>query len=150
MKNYAKRNFNKKLEKMRRITESPKRFLLEGNLYESKAWRELETDKFDVIVCRPEGPFGNSDSKNVKDVPDGNFGKEKIFISLLNKSLGLLSEDGGILFTQIPFLNTDQETYDNFWKDYIKRKEQKGYKFFFGIGRSVPTREYFAVQRLKV
>jgi len=133
------------------LVNNKKRLIIEGSLYQGKIWNKLFAENknigFDIIVCRPEGPFGHTDEKNIKDVPDNGLSREKIFVVLLERTLRLMSEDGGLLFTQIPELKTPTKDWDEFWENYIPKKQNEGYEFLFGQGRKTPTRDAFAVRR---
>ncbi len=129
------------------IIDSPKRFILEGNLYKKDTWKKLTTEgegSFDLIICRPEGPFQNTGFKNIEDIEDGGLQREKIFISLLERTLNLLSLEGGMLFSQIPTLNTNRDITEKFWSEFILKKKKDGYEFFFGKGRSKPLGTFAA------
>lgn len=126
------------LIKLKEIIHNPKRFIIEGDLYKTKTWAEIKKNEvqrdgsgFDVMVCRPEGPFGNSRLPNIKHIKDEGTAKEEIFVSLLEKAMNMLSTEKGILFVQGPDLNTDDKILDTFWKNYVLKKQKEGYEFIF-------------------
>jgi hypothetical protein len=136
---------------------NPKRVVVEGDLYEGATWRKLREQSlhtgaaFDLIVCRPEGPFGEAHlSPNVNKVVDGGLAKEEIFVSLLNRTLELLSTEGGMLFTQIPKLKANPEIFRIFWEKYVKQKQAQGYSFLFSNNRPSQTDTIFGVRRNKI
>lgn len=136
------------------LINNPKRIIIEGDLYKRKTWTKLKKDNaehggdgFDVVICRPEGPFRNSNVPNIENVKDEGIAREEIFAALLQRGLDILSKDGGILFTQIPNLRTNNEILNIFWKRYVLEKQKEGYEFFFGAGESTPKAGVFAVKK---
>lgn len=136
------------------IINNPKRSIIEGDLYTGKTWRQIsktleqeELPGFDLIVCRPQGPFGYSHSKmweySIRRAHDEGLALEEIFVVLLRRALKLLSKDGGMLFTQEPILSTDPVIKNKFWEKLIKEQEDAGYKFIHEGSRE------FAFQRTK-
>ena len=130
-----------------KLIDDPRRIVLEGDLYKSDIWRMLKNEKdhgFDLIICRPGGPFGETyNSTSINDVKDTNMVKEEIFIVLMDRALKLLSPDGGMLFSQIPKLDTEQSISDKFWEKYVEDKTKEGYEFIFGTFGN--TKKTFAV-----
>jgi hypothetical protein len=140
---------------LRSLVENDKRNLIIGNLYSTKTWREIEKDNtsrggggFDLVVCRPEGPFVNAINKDIsiKGVSDTGFSREEIFVSLLERALNLLSNDGGMLFTQTPDLETKQGVVKKFWEDYVKRKSLEGYEFIFDTDNNMPNKSFVVIK----
>ncbi len=123
------------------LVSNPKREIIEGNLYTSKSWNRIkekiqnETDGFDLIACRPQGPFGHFASKQTETIQDvietDSNSKEELFVMLLERTLKLLSPDGGILLTQVPVMGTKPKIAAAFWKEYLERKHAEGYEFIF-------------------
>jgi hypothetical protein len=130
-----------KEQELTELIQNPKREILEGNLYESKTWRALkermsaDISGFDLIVCRPQGPFGHFASPktetivNVKE--DGTNAREQIFAMLLDRVLPLLSSEEGVLLTQTPAIDTDPKLVGQFWSEYERKKNQEGFEFVF-------------------
>jgi hypothetical protein len=105
---------------MRRILHAENRTVLEGNLLTSCTWRAIEKimdnltiPSFDLILCRPSGPFETSFLRRPND---HYFSKPKpylpIYLSLLNRAYRLLSPHNGILLTQIPEIPQIKELID--------------------------------------
>src|SRR3989344_562422 len=65
--------------------------VVEGDIFRGKTWLEISkrSSKFDLVVCRPEGPMHDLSSKSTA-------------LALLDKMYQML-DVGGILLTQIPF-----------------------------------------------
>ncbi len=142
------------LNELTELTNNPKRTVIEGNLYKGKTWNKLKKENmensgkgFDIIICRPEAPFRDSTVLNWEKISDDGIAKEEIFVGLLERTLELLSTNDGLLFTQIPSLNTSDEIWNIFWKRYIDKKQKEGYEFLFGSGRLTPSKDIFAVKR---
>lgn len=145
-------------EYLRGIINSSNRNIITGNLYEGKTWKAIKEQNntsinkgFDLIVCRPEGPFRNArrDTHSIKGVSDTGTSREEIFVSLLERTLNLLSNEEGMLFVQTPDLKTNPQIAQKFWEDYIKSKNTEGYKFIFDTNRKTPD-ESFVVIRNKI
>ncbi len=80
-----------------------KRKIISGNIFEKSGWQNIkqcmknkELDSFDVIICRPEGPFIN------KKEPRFERGYSLIYGKMLKEAYSILTRDQGMLFTQIP------------------------------------------------
>lgn len=142
---------------LKRIIQSPKREIVEGDLYKTETWKKLQEaadqkteNGFDLIVCRPEGPFAVRsrpvNSRSIADVEDESQNREEIYVMLLEKAMNMLSPDHGLLFSQIPGLNTPSDIKKEFWNSYIKKKEAEGYVFHFDSEADYPF-ETFAVER---
>lgn len=137
------------------LVNNPKRKIIEGDLYKGKTWRSIRDDNssnsggegFDLIVCRPEGPFRNTNLQNIESISDDGVAREEIFVSLLERSLEILSGEDGTLFTQTPNLITDDSISSVFWSSYISKKEEEGYKFIFRKGESPIRAPIFAVRK---
>lgn len=140
-----------KQKELEHLISSKKRNIIEGNLYKSETWRKIgggESSNFDLIVCRPVGPFKNRDVSTIRSVKDEALIREEIFVVLLERALKLLSKDGGILFTQVPILGTDRQVWEDFWEDYIQKKQKEGYEFLFKENETFPDEDIFAVRRI--
>ena len=138
-------------EDLKELIKSPKRRIIEGDLYAGKTWREIDKDckenngeKFDLIICRPQGPFGRGDG-SITNIPDMGISREEIYASLLDRSLRLLSPEGGTLFSQVPELGTDKKVTEIFWRTYTEKKQREGFKFVFPKEVRMRELEIFAV-----
>lgn len=124
------------------LATNPRREIIEGNLYTGETWRRIDERNtvfgaagFDLITCRPQGPFGHTSVKSpgvhlVAREQDA-YHQEEIFISLLNRTLALLSPEGGLLYLQTPNLGTPEELTRDFWERLVVEKKDQGYTFFF-------------------
>jgi hypothetical protein len=125
---------------VKRLVQDSRRSILEGNLYGSRAWHELtqiarEGHGFDLIACRPVGPFGHNLGvaglhHSVVSVSDDALVREQIFVALLERAMNLLSVEG-FLLTQMPELDTSEIVSATFWERFILEKEKQGYKIYF-------------------
>src|SRR5690606_3139784 len=119
------------LQRLARLKNHAGRTILEANLYQPETWREISDlnngHGFDLITCRPEGPFGRNSHKDlqtIKDVESSSNRKEEILLMFLEKALKLLSPEGGTLLLQIPVVETNTQTAKEFWDNYIERKNK--------------------------
>ena len=125
-------------QKLQKLITDERRTILEGNLYKNATWEKIAQEAgdegFDLIVCRPEGPFGHSQfpEEDIRGVKAPGSVKGEIFVYFLERVLKLLSIQGGILFTQIPVIGIDKADMNSFWEGYITRKQQEGFEFVFG------------------
>ncbi|MBP6925752.1 MAG: hypothetical protein KBC22_01695 [Candidatus Pacebacteria bacterium] len=143
--------------KLKKIIDDPKRDIITGDLYKTETWKKLKDsahektqDGFDLIICRPEGPFAVTskpfNSVSIANVEDATLGREEIYIMLLEKALKLLSPHRGLLFSQIPGLDTPRDIKETFWTKYVQQKEQEGYIFHFDSKAAHPFHA-FSVER---
>ncbi|MFA6353556.1 MAG: hypothetical protein WCW93_01335 [Candidatus Paceibacterota bacterium] len=148
---------NDYIKKVSELMNDKKRLIIEGNLYKGKTWKKLtkysklgENHGFDLIVCRPQGVFnGISSAKNITNIDNKEFHKEEIFLSLLERTLKLLSPDGGVFFTQLPNFDTKDDILNNFMYEYIKKKEKEGYEFLSGKDGTSEGNKVIAFKRIK-
>ncbi len=89
-----------------------------GDILGRKVWRKLERLReekdmpgFDLIVCRPSGPFRETI-----------YMKPLIFSHSLARAYELLNPDNGILMTQLPPMSYDQDGFD--WEDFEAWNQQ--------------------------
>lgn len=88
---------------MRSILRAPNRRVIEGNLLRSATWRKIYIDQFDLIVCRPCGPFEAKSIRLNEDIGQNDATAYlPIYLSLLNRAYRLLSHHNGMLLTQVP------------------------------------------------
>jgi len=144
-------------QRLKSIVQESKRNIIEGNLYKNETWKKIIEDSkqkqrpaFDLIICRPEGPFAASGKPNTKgisilDVEDDGVAREEIYIRLLEKALSMLAVYG-LFLSQIPGIKTPPSLKEEFWKQYIPRKEKEGFKFYSDRENDSPDR-VFAVER---
>ena len=130
---------------LKKILAAKQRKIVEGNLYTKKPWNEIKKEAgsgFDLIVCRPVGHF-TEDLTKVED-PTGKMIGE-IMVSLLERTLGLLSEKG-ILISEVPVSVLDSpNSWDEFLNSYVAKKKAEGYKFIFPSTEKPP--KTFAVEK---
>lgn len=83
--------------------------------------KELSVKTFDIIVCRPLGPFSEDYLKEKK-------GYRTVYLEKLFQYLNFLSPDGE-LYTQIPhyILNNDQEDPGKNISRFVSLMEKQGY-----------------------
>lgn len=142
------------------LTDNPKRDILEGNLYEGSTWKRIQSYEkekdivgFDLIVCRPQGPFGHmatNEYKSTQDVertPENSSGA--VYKALLDRTLDLMSVDDGLFFLQIPVVNIDLPTVREFWKEYESAKKKEGYDFYFDNARPELSKQVLIRRRPK-
>lgn len=117
----------KDIEKFVTLIKNTKRRLILGNLYNSKIWKKLKDEKqdgFDLIVCRPEGPFKNSSFVSTWSMDYSGEKIGKIFYALLKRTMRLLKANG-IAFIQFPKITMD----DFFWVKFMN--DNKEFRFTF-------------------
>src|SRR5262249_24172726 len=109
----------------------------------SPTWKQIQAyeeannvNGFDLIICRPQGPFGyytHQDLEGTQDIERTTHNTSgEVFATLLDRTLDLMSPDDGAFFLQLPVLNIESSTVRKFWREYISRKEREGYEFNFG------------------
>lgn len=108
--------------------------IIVGNLYQGKIWGKIKkylTERnfsgFDLIVCRPLGPFVHKAGFECK------FRQEylEIYFKLLQRAYNLLSPDNGIILTELPEFKGRQELDKAFCSVWMEKLECAGVKVKF-------------------
>jgi len=102
-------------DRLNALKSSDKHLVVTGDLFDLSDWRRLPASiNYDLIVCRPEGPFRNR-IVNPREGAELNFKprfeddtKSSAFLMLLKKALKRL-EKGGVLVLQLPALELENE-----------------------------------------
>src|SRR3989344_6008503 len=130
------------LKKLRILTGNKKRKIIEGDLLSGRTWRTIKSEfsdernpGADLVICRPAALFWiPSKGRNAmvqREEQEKGTVREEVFITLFERALKLLSQENGLLFTEIPELRTNSETEAKFWEKYVTQKREEGYKFSF-------------------
>lgn len=114
----------KEHETLEKIEASPNRSCVYGDIWKDDTWRRLRArmdenhiPSFDIIFCRPVGPFVNDNIFPNQMPVDRHLEYEAGFAKLLLKATNLVNIKGGVLLTQIPELFTS-ESIDR-WRRHL-------------------------------
>lgn len=110
------------------LNREEKRKVVYGSVYDRSSWRSLDTsmrerkiDSFDLVICRPYGPFFERYITGEKPMSD----KEKlryglVFDKAFREVLARVDKKNGVLFFQIP------QIFDEQWiLTWVKRAEAR-------------------------
>jgi hypothetical protein len=109
---------------IKQLNSEKKRAVVYGSTYDKETWQDLSLSmrrrripSFDLVICRPEGPF--FESFITDDVPLTDRQKLKyaaVFDKVFREVLERVNQQHGLLFFQIP------EIFDRAWIDAWTKK----------------------------
>ncbi len=97
-------------ELTRKIIGSDNRKIVEADILSNSGWDTIKNQNLlpaDLLVCRPVGPFDVNRSMGTRrDNPESFAG---LYTALFNRMLSLVNRDGGMIFTEIPDIYSDEQ-----------------------------------------
>ena len=131
-------------KKLQALQESEKRKGVYGSVYDKETWQDLSKDmesrnipSYDVIVCRPAGPFSVSHLVNERENPDNrNLTNRELlkyavlFDQLFSELMDRVNRNHGILLLSIPDIFSNKDEWISRWVK--KNKEKYGAQISIG------------------
>jgi hypothetical protein len=124
---YSKK-LKQELQDIDSLRNEEKREVVYGSVYDKRTWRELSNsmhkrniDSFNLVICRPQGPFFERYITGEKTLSN----REKlkyglVFDKTFREVLARVNKSNGMLFFQIP------QIFDSLWiNEWVKRAESK-------------------------
>ncbi len=112
-----------------KIIGAPNRKVVEADILSKQGWDVIKNQNLplaDLLVCRPVGPFDVKRSMGTRhDNPEA---FARLYTSLFNKTMSLVNRDGGMIFTEIPDIYSDEQV-KKFFGETDKREGSYSWLF---------------------
>jgi len=85
--------------------------VVEGNIFENESWRkirELPVEKFDLIICRPNGPFSKTGFSHKDRNPHAYLA---VVYRMLQKAYRLMSTEDAEMYFELPRVRIERDEY---------------------------------------